>query len=403
MLLERHDSNSTDNTSNGFRLVWIDQLCIDQTNNKEKSFQVAMMSEIFSKARTVFAWTGVGDETTADALTALDRFFSVPIDLYQPVELGSFTTPKAFESKLRSASLTVSHWLGLITFLYNSYFKRTWIIQEVCLNSNVVFVVGKDMVPWAKFSSALSFLVISRWLHHFHTEVVYTWLTEHTIPKRYRNILSMVTACENSALSLYMTKRRMLAIDRPDPLMRLLNTHRLCKATNPADKVYALLGVSAKDCEPFTTYPELSIADYDMPVKAIYTRTTRGLMQSHEDLGLLAHIEARPLYTKIEGLPSWVPDFSTPLSPAPMSFRTPCWDVGNCVTWKRCSGELSDSLLEVRGFCIGSVIQTSLSVVNVQNTSPSQSNLIKDSEANWTSLCDVAHGLTPYYPIMSDS
>jgi hypothetical protein len=38
--------------------VWIDQLYINQADDTEKSVQVDLMSEIYSKARSVIVWLG---------------------------------------------------------------------------------------------------------------------------------------------------------------------------------------------------------------------------------------------------------------------------------------------------------------------------------------------------------
>ncbi|KAH8891552.1 hypothetical protein GQ53DRAFT_604942, partial [Thozetella sp. PMI_491] len=43
------------------RVVWIDQLCINQTDDQEKSQQVALMSRIYSAAQRVIVWLGDED------------------------------------------------------------------------------------------------------------------------------------------------------------------------------------------------------------------------------------------------------------------------------------------------------------------------------------------------------
>ncbi|OCL03044.1 hypothetical protein AOQ84DRAFT_271828, partial [Glonium stellatum] len=40
------------------RHIWIDQLCIDQTNKEEQGFQVEIMGCIYNAADTVFVWFG---------------------------------------------------------------------------------------------------------------------------------------------------------------------------------------------------------------------------------------------------------------------------------------------------------------------------------------------------------
>jgi hypothetical protein len=47
------------------RKLWIDQICIDQSNDVEQMEQVGMMKQIYSEAATVLAWLGPIDSTTA--------------------------------------------------------------------------------------------------------------------------------------------------------------------------------------------------------------------------------------------------------------------------------------------------------------------------------------------------
>jgi hypothetical protein len=47
------------------RKLWIDQICIDQSNDVEQMQQVWMIRQIYSEATTVLAWLGPIDSTTA--------------------------------------------------------------------------------------------------------------------------------------------------------------------------------------------------------------------------------------------------------------------------------------------------------------------------------------------------
>ena len=49
--------------------LWLDAICIDQENEKDKSHQVAMMADIYSKADRVIVWLG---ERTTESDYALD-------------------------------------------------------------------------------------------------------------------------------------------------------------------------------------------------------------------------------------------------------------------------------------------------------------------------------------------
>jgi hypothetical protein len=50
------------------RSIWVDAICIKQTDNTEKSHQLPLMRDIYGKARRVFIWLGNGTEESDEAL-----------------------------------------------------------------------------------------------------------------------------------------------------------------------------------------------------------------------------------------------------------------------------------------------------------------------------------------------
>jgi hypothetical protein len=50
------------------RIVWVDAICIDQTNTAEKSQQVQSMAKIYAKASRVIVWLGEAAATSDHAL-----------------------------------------------------------------------------------------------------------------------------------------------------------------------------------------------------------------------------------------------------------------------------------------------------------------------------------------------
>ncbi|KAE9367224.1 HET-domain-containing protein, partial [Stipitochalara longipes BDJ] len=43
---------------NKFKYPWIDQICINQTNSKEKDVQVKMMTRIYDQSHQTIVWLG---------------------------------------------------------------------------------------------------------------------------------------------------------------------------------------------------------------------------------------------------------------------------------------------------------------------------------------------------------
>jgi len=52
--------------------IWIDAICIDQTNHEEKLSQVRLMGSIYSKASIVYVWMGIGKNNSNRALNFIE-------------------------------------------------------------------------------------------------------------------------------------------------------------------------------------------------------------------------------------------------------------------------------------------------------------------------------------------
>ena len=102
--------------------LWIDALCIDQSNNSERSHQVQQMGQIFSHAVKVISWLGANEQ--------IARFFR---EYTQPLSWHVMTS-------YRTRVSNVSH------FLESNYWTRAWITQEVGLARLVTFMAGNDEI-----------------------------------------------------------------------------------------------------------------------------------------------------------------------------------------------------------------------------------------------------------------
>jgi hypothetical protein len=141
-------------------------------------------------------------------------------------------------------------------------------------------------------------------------------------PGPYKGLLSVNTNPGYGAMYLVQTKKMVETAGRQYPLQQLLRFHRYCKASDPRDMIYALLGIARRDAKPFTTHIGLLNPDYRIPVQQLYTRTARCLLQSYGDLRFLCEKEPQAR-TRIDGLPSWVPDYSVHLQVDPITRRAP--------------------------------------------------------------------------------
>lgn len=89
--------------------LWIDAICIDQENIKERNAQVALMRDIFANATQVIIWSGASTDGNTD--------LSVDFDVY--------------------SCIIESRWL-----------QRCWTLQELLLGREVVVRSGVNRVFW---------------------------------------------------------------------------------------------------------------------------------------------------------------------------------------------------------------------------------------------------------------
>ena len=246
------------------RVLWIEAICVDQRNLKERGQQVSLMPALYSRAHAVVVWLG---QSTDDSNLAVD---GLEILASKSPEDWSASIPFHPSNKGRAAKLplTEGHWRALHDLFKRPWFGRLWVVQEVRLGGErVVMQCGERLLPWSSFTRAeLSIL--------------------HLEPSEDGSILPL------SSMALYrpgMTK-----------LYELLHKTKSLKCQDPRDKVYALLSL----CADIGTSLQ---ADYTKSLLEVYTDVACKYVELKGKLHFFRDITSP---TKICGLPSWVPDWS---------------------------------------------------------------------------------------------
>ena len=89
--------------------IWIDAICIDQKNTKEKEHQIPLMGDVYSRAATVYVWLGEGNEKTDRAIEYMET--AGFLDYFQ-AEGRDTKTPGADYGRpfLAAFSATIARW-----------------------------------------------------------------------------------------------------------------------------------------------------------------------------------------------------------------------------------------------------------------------------------------------------
>jgi len=120
--------------------LWIDAICINQSDMPERNAQVAMMSFIYSRAQKVIAWLGLREINPAVPdpvrIMAIEWEDGTVGDLAASIE--EVRKPTSSREPGRSS-------FDFPRIAMSSYWTRLWIVQEACLARELVFVFGAKM------------------------------------------------------------------------------------------------------------------------------------------------------------------------------------------------------------------------------------------------------------------
>jgi hypothetical protein len=135
--------------------IWIDAICINQSDKVEKSIQIPLMGDIYSSAEVVYLWLGSGTNKTNTAMEYL-RKGGLPFTLGVKHKIaGEIPT-----GNYMAWRLGWHIFFRVMTYRYLQYrdglqdiFKRPWIerlwtLQEALLARKLVIMCGEKTIPW---------------------------------------------------------------------------------------------------------------------------------------------------------------------------------------------------------------------------------------------------------------
>ncbi|RDW58773.1 hypothetical protein BP6252_13249 [Coleophoma cylindrospora] len=260
----------TRDTSCPWRL-WVDGLCINQQDDREKSGQVILMKDIYTQAHCVLIWLGIEDEVAWLAIDTLQRF---AID--DGTADGHNTSETLQESKLsRSAAIDI--------MIYRPWFTRVWVIQEVVVARRAMIHWGSRTMDWDQFNHGLQRITGSGF-YPFSAQVQ----TAISIGVWRENFFQTASLRRDESLDL-----RVLIKDTSEK-----------GATNLRDKVYALRGIMSDRLAQGMT------VNYEYSVERVYIDWAKSLLRLRSDLRILSMIRQRERGKYVTLMPSWVPDWS---------------------------------------------------------------------------------------------
>ncbi|KAH7406307.1 heterokaryon incompatibility protein-domain-containing protein [Phaeosphaeria sp. MPI-PUGE-AT-0046c] len=280
--------------------LWIDQICINQPNTREKEQQIPLMGLIYTHATNTLIW--LGDEDGQEPLLALDTMEYIHSRLQMS---DAEITPSDFD-RLDFPPPDHRSWRAIRLLLQRPWFSRLWTIQEAVLSRNLFVKCGEAVASWddlAAWCYVLEHSKLLQWLSTTDTSECKP--TDGTCYGR-RSPLGGATID-----SLQSARLHNLTMVEQEYLLNSLVRTRYAQATDAKDKVYGVLGISESNIVP--DYSAATTAR-DIYEEACLTQIP-GLI--YELLSCVDH--DTPLK------PSWVPDWSTDRVTEALGYSTKAW------------------------------------------------------------------------------
>jgi hypothetical protein len=337
------------------RVLWIDALCINQSDSHEKTDQVKDMVKIYENASRTLVWLGRASPCSPNVMDIIERLDQVSV-LWEEGKFGKsgvLTNKELIQNGLPGVTRAYQKsWTELSTFFKRPWFHRVWVIQEVAVSKEVDMICGPRKASWTSFANAVYFLTRMQFIN--------PWLemkgcTRLARIREYKEYPSDITTTD------------------------LLTLERSSLATDDRDHVFALLGLAAKFGALSNPRNQASISvDYDLPTAEVYINTALYLAKSSGTLEFLGAAGSMPRPQKNK-LPSWVPDWSFPLVKYPLMGLTTF--INNSYNacrneWKVCELSNPGNRLSVRGalfdyvWDVGEALQGLPDIEKVDNQGP---------------------------------
>lgn len=267
--------------------LWVDAVCINQSDMEEKKTQIALMGQIYSAAERTVIWLG---KKEGDSDLAIDFIRRVKAEDF---EVGHFD----HNTRCLRAVMAVLQraWCESFTFRENTSRPiidlkysgtRVWILQEAFLSKLPVARCGDEDVHFERFVT----------LKQLHDDAY------KKSPTRWRDYMLFQNIRFVYCLSNWEITRSELATKGgASPFSWMASTSSRLLSTVPHDKIYGILGM----CTP-EDQANINV-DYDKPLREVIIDVVVRSLKS-EGFMCLSHVLPAEIRTPDLELPSWVPD-----------------------------------------------------------------------------------------------
>lgn len=259
-------------------VLWVDAICINQEDTKEKVQQILLLPRIFQGATSTLAVLATDDRS--------NRAVGILLQI-AALKLYGFDFSRWPKSLIRPRANWVRNgmpdpdselWRDVCYMFQRPWFRRAWIVQESIAARTVQFICGNWIFDWNDLHCAM--------------EIVDRKLGMYAFAESWRPFM------------ILSEHRDWEATSQRWPLLHLIQTFRYVETGKyQRDRFFALLGLAADGDDPVFE------PDYDSPLEVVVRRFAQGFVEAGYGMDLL--YDAGLGNQKGESrFPSWVPHWT---------------------------------------------------------------------------------------------
>ncbi|KAH7087516.1 heterokaryon incompatibility protein [Paraphoma chrysanthemicola] len=317
--------------------IWIDQLCINQKDKREQAVQIKMMASIYRAAGNVVVWLGPSTSNSDLAIQFLEMCgtnyraeYAELCDSSDAITATTWRTMAQIRMETNYKKWRARHEanhdildaiaIPLYDFFDRPYWRRLWIIQELCMgHADMPIVCGKRITQWRhirdgvlKYMSIIDLLVqITHQKLHSQGRTMHEHSLSHVAQIAQLEITGnrrKISKPDRESLPLVAPSRFEQGPLLGNPLRRaiILASRSFCSKSD--DRIYGMLSIPA--------LPTLDIeVDKNKDLVSVYTEFSAACVR-HGSLDFFALLDGGFMSAtdqhgnpQSKFKPSWVPDY----------------------------------------------------------------------------------------------
>lgn len=328
------------------RPLWIDAICINQQDEREKETQVRAMAAIYKQSTKVLIWLGPElDPSIFNGGGPSPMPISEVFEVISNVAAEKSITHLVGEMPWEAWDRWTPSLLGLFK---RAWFSRLWIVQETTMTPNPTLICGEWSLPWSSLYKA-----------HNRLPATLSFTANGAVAMRgaFQNIDAVVN-CWRLHQS-WKDSKTLPEGELARRLILLLYSLQGCFLCSDArDRIYGILGMVGD--------PEVTrhvTVDYQASAATVFRDFAVFVMGARRSLDILTGDRASFSASEYPGKPSWVPTWSSYTTYTRRLYPLPyIWTAGsqqNAIREQpRADYRLSEdrNILYAKGAIIGTVV-----------------------------------------------